>query len=74
MAIKHLNESDARLKPRTITSWRSDPEPPGGWDITLSCGHTIWSAIHPQNYEPFICAQCVEAVLAEIRHTQEPRR
>jgi hypothetical protein len=41
-----------------------------GWDVTFSCGHTVWWAVEPpREYE--ICAECLDEFATELRELQK---
>ena len=39
-----------------------------GFDVRLSCGHSVWTAVFPQS--PMYCAVCLERLVAQIRLVQ----
>jgi hypothetical protein len=59
---------DARLTQRTVLMAREDAEGLG-YDVELSCGHTIWCAYRPANGLLY-CGECLHGLAEELRARQ----
>ena len=44
---------------------KASPDADSGWEIELSCGHTIWCAVRPHNTS--YCGECLVEMVDQAR-------
>ena len=61
------------LGPRAVVRWR-DCTDGLGFDVDLSCGHAVWTAITPAYATPWYCGMCLDKLINQARAVQSEQR